>query len=267
MPSPIHRVIRTAALLLLLAAAGAAQAQEGQAGAVAGAPASSVPPTQAEVPLMELDEVVAVGERLMTRIVRAEDEFYKLYNELNKDDRYDVSCPYLNLQSDTGSRLNSRLCLPGFVADAIADYVAFQVNCEPTFANYDSNRDGRVTRNEAMMNPDLDFQFDQLDRNGDGSLDQYSEFRAFEDWARVNLNCYRPPPPELVLMEGTDAWYKHMMALTNSDPRLREMAGRLDEMHQELGVVQRRYRDIAMEADALKVNRTPNLRSTGPRPR
>lgn len=261
------RVTGTAALLLLLVTAGSALAQEGQGGAVAAAPASSVPPPGTEAPLMELEEVVAVGERLMTRIINAEDEFYKLYNQLNKDDKYDVNCPYLNVSSDTGSRLNSRLCLPGFVADAIADYTVFRIQCEPTFANYDTNRDGRVTRNEAMMNPDLDFQFDELDQNDDGALDQYSEFRAFENWALVNLNCYRPPPPELVLMEGTDAWYKHMMALTNSDPRLREMAGRLDELHLELGVVQRRYRDIASETDALRVDRTPDLRSTGPRAR
>lgn len=257
-------VMKTAALVFLLATAGVAAAQEGQAGATAAVPA----PAAAEEQLMELEEVVVHGERLITRIVNAEDEFYKLYNELNKDDRYDVNCPYLNLDADSGSRMNSRVCLPGFVATAIADYTTFKLQCEPTFSNYDSNRDGRVSRNEALLNSDLMFQFDELDQNDDDQLDEFGEFRAFENWALVNLNCFRPPPPELVLMEGSDDWYKHMMALTNSDPRLRDMAGRLDEMHQELAIVQRRYRDMAGEqAEARAVNRTPDLRNTGPRPR
>lgn len=259
-----HGVMKTAALVILLAAAGAVAAQEGQTGATAAVPA----PAASEEQLMELEEVVVHGERLVNRIINAENEFYKLYNELNKDDRYDVNCPYLNLGADSGSQLSSRVCLPGFVATAIADYTAFKIQCEPVFDNYDANRDGRVTRNEAMVNADLDFQFDELDQNDDGSLDPFVEFRNFETWALVNMNCYRPPSPELVLMEGTDAWYKHMMALTNSDPRLRDMAGRLDDMHQELALVQRRYRDIAGEqAEAQAVNRTPDLQRTGPRTR
>jgi hypothetical protein len=238
---------------------------EPAAGSGAQVPApSTVAPDSLE--LLELDEVVVHGERLRDRIIKAEDEFYKIYNQINKDDRYDISCPYLNLSSDSGSRINSRLCLPGFVADSIADYAAFKVSCEPEFANFDANRDGRVSRMEASANADLQFQFDQLDQNDDDQLDQYGEFRAFETWALMNQNCYRPPPPELVLMEGTDAWYKHMLKVTNSDPRLRDMAGKLDDMHLELSSVQRRYRDMAQqEADANYVDRTPDMRRSGPR--
>jgi hypothetical protein len=235
--------------------------------AAANSGASEAPPPPAVEELEELDEVVVRGKRLRDVIIKAEDEFYKLYNQLNKDDKYDVNCPYLNTGSDYGSRISSRLCLPGFVADAIADFAAFKVSCEPTFSNFDGNRDGRISRMEAGMNADLQFQFDQLDRNGDESLDQYGEFRAFENWALANMNCYRPPPPELVLMEGTDKWYTHMLAVTNSDPRLQDMAGRLDGLHQEMSVVQRRYREVSDAERAAHVGIAPDMRRTGPRSR
>lgn len=239
----------------------AAAAQEAAPAAVAGQSAQPVEE------LLELDEVVVRGERLRDIIVKAEDEFYKLYNQLNKDDKYDVSCPHLNLSADSGSRINTRLCLPGFVADAIADYAVYKVSCEPTFSNFDANRDGRVSRMEAMVNSDLQFQFDELDRNEDGYLDEFGEFRAFETWALMNLNCYRPPPPELVLMEGTEKWYAHMMKVTNSDPRLREMAGRLDDLHQEMMLVQRRYREVVGEQREARTGKAPDMSRTGPRSR
>jgi hypothetical protein len=236
----------------------AAHAQEGSAAAAA--PAE--PPISE---LVELDEVVVRGERLRDVIIKAEDEFYKLYNQLNKDDKYDVNCPYLNLSADSGSRISSRLCLPGFVASAIADYSAYQMSCEPTFPNFDSNRDGRVSRTEAMVNADLTFQFDELDLDDDDNLDQFGEFRAFETWALMNLNCSRPPPPDLVLMEGTDKWYAHMMKVTNSDPRLREMAGRLDGLHQEMTLVQRRYGEMTDAQKAAQAGNAPDMKRTGPR--
>lgn len=249
------------ALCCVPVATPAAEAGAGPAAATATS-AGSAP----ELELMELDEVVVHGERLITRIVSAEDEFYKLYNQINKDDRYDVSCPFLALGADSTSRINSRLCLPGFVADAIADYAAFKLSCEPSFSNFDGNRDRRISRMEASANADLFSQFDSLDQDDDEQLDEYSEFRTFEMWALSNQTCYRPPPPELVLMEGSEAWYKHMLAVTNSDPRLREMAGKLDGLHLELTSVQRRYRDMsAEEAAARYVDRTPDMRRSGPR--
>src|SRR5690606_11294923 len=83
------------------------------------------PQAASEAPLLELEEVLVHGKRLQERIVEAEDEFYKLFNQVNKDDDYDTNCALLNLSADSGSRLNSRLCLPVFVAEAIADYTVF----------------------------------------------------------------------------------------------------------------------------------------------
>src|SRR5690606_5744290 len=62
--------------------------------------------------LLELDEVIVHGTNLRNRIVKAEDKFYKLYNQLNKDDDYDINCAYLSLEQDT--RIQDRLCAPSF---------------------------------------------------------------------------------------------------------------------------------------------------------
>lgn len=43
----------------------------------------------------------------------------------------------------------------------------------------DKNSDGKVTRSEAASNPELSRQFDQLDKNHDGSLDK-AEFAKFQ---------------------------------------------------------------------------------------
>src|SRR5690606_10847077 len=129
----------------------------------------------------------------------------------------------------------------------IADWTVFKVKCEPEFRNFDSNRDGRISEMEAMANMDLSYQFDQIDENGDGFLNEYQEFRNFVGWAQMNQNCYRPPPPDLVLAEGSRKWYEHTMKVIASDPRLQEMAGKLDDMHRELRRIQTRANTLEDE--------------------
>ena len=88
------------------------------------APAASVPITQVQ----ELDEILVRGKNIRDAIADAEDEFFLLYNKLNKDDDYSTSCIYVN--TDTDTQIKSRLCIPGFLADALADQVYFQQQCQ-----------------------------------------------------------------------------------------------------------------------------------------
>lgn len=256
------------AVLLLAAATAVPAAEEApqvQPQAQPEAPRALSPQETPIEELVELDEVIVRGGRLKDRIIKAEDEFYKLFNQLNTDDRYDTSCPYLNTDPDNpGSRLQFRMCLPGFVADAMADWAVYKAQCEPEFRSFDSNRDGRISKMEAMVNADMSFQFDELDEDDDGHLNEYQEFRNFAGWAQMNQNCYRPPPPDLVLMEGTSAWYAHAMKVINSDPRLQEMAGKLDDMHRELRTIQGRVNTLEGDRrDAMSTRpRNPNA---GPR--
>jgi hypothetical protein len=214
-------------------------------------------------PEMELDEILVHGKRLQQRIIEAEDEFYKLYNQINKDDDYDTNCAMLNLSADTGSRLNSRLCMPVFVANAVADYTVWRRQCIPPldgfdeFSCLDRNRDERLSRQEASVRPSLDAQFMMLDADHNGYLSR----DELPEEGMGGVPGYMPPPPELVLAEGTEKWFQHTMNVIRSDPRLQEMAGKLDELHAEMNAMRRRVVEIEQErvANAPPVKR-PKVR-------
>jgi hypothetical protein len=77
----------------------------------AAADAAQLPSEQ----LQELDEILVHGQRLARRIEDAEDEFYKLYNALTRDEDYRMYCGQRSLEA--GSRIMVRVCVPGFVAN------------------------------------------------------------------------------------------------------------------------------------------------------
>lgn len=213
---------------------------------------ATVNPERAQEVLMELEEVVVQGKRLQQRIVEAEDEFYKLFNQINTNDDYDTNCPYLDLSADGGSRINSRVCMPVFVANAIADYTVWRRQCQPPldgfdeFSCLDRNRDERLTWQEAAVRPSLDAQFFMLDADNSGYLTR----DELPDEGMSGPVGYQPPPPELVLAEGSNRWYEHTLKVINSDPRLQEMAGRLDDMHRELAAMRRQAGDLEAERAA-----------------
>src|SRR5690606_610822 len=68
-------------------------------------------------PAMQLDEVWVHGKSLARRIEQAEDDFFQLYNALNRDDRFDVLCGDMALHA--GSMIMRRTCMPGFLADRL----------------------------------------------------------------------------------------------------------------------------------------------------
>ncbi len=68
-----------------------------------------------------LDEAVVKGTRLWKLredMVKTEEKFYALYNELNKDDDFDVNC---QMEAPLGTRLKKRVCRIAFYEDAEAE--------------------------------------------------------------------------------------------------------------------------------------------------
>jgi len=266
------------AAVLLLAAAPALHAADAPvadaAPATDAAPAAVDPPLRGAralptvngLPDEELEEVVIRGENLLKAIADAEDAFYDLFNEVNKDDDYDTSCVYLNLDPENAtSAIRSRVCLPGFMKDAMADWAPFQARCQPPqqggdeFTCLDKSRDRRLSRSEVSVRPEIDVEFDTLDENQDSYIDR-NEFdnRSFSGGAE-----YQPPPPQLVLMERSKRWAIEMMKVVNSDRRLKEQAGHLDELYRELRQVQSKYTQIKVDDMPEKTTR----RELGPRSR
>jgi hypothetical protein len=76
---------------------------------------------------------------LYDRIVKAEDRFFKLYNELNEDDDFDTNCA--NVPIDQDSRLEQRFCMPSFFADAKAEQVRLSQYC---LSLIEKDEDGNV---------------------------------------------------------------------------------------------------------------------------
>lgn len=102
------------------------------------APAPEVPKEVAEE-LDELSEVVVTGERLYDRIVKAEDNFFALYNELNSEDDFDTNCASVPVEQD--SRIEQRFCMPAFFADAKAEQVRLSQYC---LSLRDNDEDGNL---------------------------------------------------------------------------------------------------------------------------
>ena len=98
--------------------------------------------------LDELDEVIVTGGRLYDRIVKAEDRFFKLYNELNEDDDFDTNCA--NVIIDADSRIEQRFCMPSFFADAKAEQVRLSQYC---LSLQEKDEEGNVTANGACYEP------------------------------------------------------------------------------------------------------------------
>jgi hypothetical protein len=68
-----------------------------------------------------LDEVTVSGTRLYQMrkaIIKVEDQFYELYNALNEDKQYDISC---GKPAATGTLIAIRACEPQFVRTATED--------------------------------------------------------------------------------------------------------------------------------------------------
>lgn len=164
--------------------------------------------------LIELDEVVVQGTRLQDRIVKAEDRFFKLYNELNKNNDYDVNCAYLPLEQDT--RIDSRLCAPAFYANAIVDELVWQERCRgsqdsegnyvppppcytpppPDLVLLDRSNDYAknlmsVIRSDPRLQ-EMAGELDDLHRERARLANRYREIKTIEDEARAAQPRYRP---------------------------------------------------------------------------
>jgi hypothetical protein len=98
--------------------------------------------------IQELEEVVVEGGRLYDRIVKAEDRFFKLYNELNKEDDFDTNCAFVPIDPD--SRMEQRFCMPAFFADAKAEQVRLSQYC---LSLVERDEEGQVLSEGACYEP------------------------------------------------------------------------------------------------------------------
>lgn len=104
-----------AGIILCMAVAQGAPAP-GDVPAATGQHADSPPPVSS----VELEEVEVIGKKLyqmQRELVRAQDRFYSLYNELNTLDDFDIHC---TVYARTGTRIQQRDCRIEFLQEATA---------------------------------------------------------------------------------------------------------------------------------------------------
>lgn len=71
-----------------------------------------------QTPDSDILEIQVTGTRnlymLQDEIAVAQDRMYALFNDINEDDRYDFRC---RMEAPTGTRLERKVCRPGFLDD------------------------------------------------------------------------------------------------------------------------------------------------------
>jgi hypothetical protein len=110
---------RPASRTFILAAVLAGIATIRIAGAGEQQPAAATKPVIADE--VELDEALVKGTslwKLRQDMVKTEEQFYKLFNELNTEDDFDVTC---RMEAPLGTRLKKRICHMAFYEDAQAE--------------------------------------------------------------------------------------------------------------------------------------------------
>jgi hypothetical protein len=229
-------MIRKNGLILMLSmvmATGACMAADASSGSATAA--SPSPSTQS---VQELEAVWVQGKRLAHRIEDAEDEFFPLYNKVNKKDDFDIQCGYTYLSVDT--MIMGRTCLANFLGQSYGPPVYWSAcyggfyGSSPYFYGY-----------------------------GRG----YGMYGGCAD-----ASGYEPPSPAFILMARKDDLRRNMLKVISGDPLLLQKAAHLGDLYRELESVQTRYRTIkgvkVRNGRAVKASRTvrkttsPN---TGPR--
>jgi hypothetical protein len=92
-----------------------AQATDAQGGSLAGAPGADAAQEGNE---RVLEEVLVEGTplwKLRQKMIKVEDQFYSLYNKVNKDKDFNVNC---HIETPTGRIIKERVCRVEFIEDA-----------------------------------------------------------------------------------------------------------------------------------------------------
>lgn len=169
-------------------------------------------------PLEELEEVWVHGRSLANRITDAEDEFFALYNKVNKNNKFDVHCGYMNLTRD--SMIMVRTCVPDFLARYSRSYYGYTgsqsfssvSNFPSTFGGYGGY-------------------------NGFGGYSGVVSFGGRSGYGYA-------PPADLMATHYREDYAKNVLNVIYGDPGLLEKAKGLAVLYNEMEVVQGRYKEL-----------------------
>ena len=202
----------------------------GARAAAAPAPAVASPPTAEQ--LVELDEIWIRGKGLSQQINEAEDAFFAAYNKVNRNYEFNITCGEVSL--NPGSMIMRRVCVPGFVMNAFWGGRAGSTS-RVIYTNCGYAAGGGM--------------------NGGLGMDLVSSCGGI---SHSIPPIDATPSAAALIAARSQELAVHMMMLINRDPQLKQMAGRLDDLHGEFQSMRTRYERIRPpEAKPVRPNRGP----------
>lgn len=206
------------------------------AGTCAAVEASSSAPLASPeaAPALELDEVWVHGKRLADRIEEAEDDFFALYNALNDDDRFDVTCGLVALQQ--GSMILKRTCIPGFLAQRMPMRLRHRVSFRPP------SQFGMQCNSPMPATS-------QFEGGCQGSISE-NYHQAMDSYLGDSLAPSGFVPASLEAMHHREQYAQTVMDVIRGDARLSEKAAHLAQLYSELESTQQQYREMKADQPA-----------------
>ena len=228
-----------AAILSICLVTGAFAADASRAGVVVPELADQRPVEE----IQELAEIWVYGKRLSQVIEDAEDDFFLLYNKLNKDYQYDVYCGRMALEN--GSMIMIRKCVPGFIVNNYANsygYIGAGSCLGSSFGYWGSSGsyDG-------------------------GSISPCGGYgNSFGFTGPVYLSDLLPPM-QLMLMEKRPAYAANVLKVVTGDTRLLEKVKHLGDLYQDMELVQGHYVKVKGTGAPPRNSRKGARPNVGPR--
>jgi len=176
--------------------------------------------TEATTNLDELEAVVVYGQKFEERVLDSESRFYNLYNTLNTNDQFDVSCDYYWWEDRAmmvfGPGVARRGCVPMYFVEAVADRVSWE------------NAMHRCNGPPTDLGGSMRVQY------GDGGAVGYEPMAGMIS-SLANGNCsalFAPVPPDaqLIYLSRRADFVANLARVMRSDANLRVMAFEADSM-------------------------------------
>lgn len=205
---------------------------------------NSVPDAIPVEELTELEEVRVRGKLVTNAVITAENRVFRLYNKLNRNNRFDVHCVDLRLDWDT--MVMQRTCLPEFVGYQSAASVGYGYTPPQPFSHY--SEPPLICGSDTCYSPDS---FSSPAFN-------------YRSTPMANITALPGPAPAVMVSDEERAEYsQNVLRVIRSDPQLLGMATELVGMYQEMERVQDRYLQLREERKAAQAARKAEASASG----
>lgn len=234
------RLPRLALMLSAVLAIPAQAAEEASA-----LPAAAASPVEE---LVELDEVMVRGKLVANAIITTENIVFRMYNNLNKDNRYDIHC--LDLQVNRYRLSMLRTCLPEF----LSNYASPRFS--PSVVGFGGGF-GTMAQCGGGGRSGVDAQGNMYSMSSCPSVGYSGAFGGFGTYATSHYGNPATVSAPLALSgivpnERITGYKENLLRVLGSDPQLLEMANQLAAMYREVDRIQARYVALQEEKRAAQ---------------